>query len=137
MKLVKEFGDSLTFLKIDGNKSEVVVSTVGLDSTAVVKEKTAVLKQAAEYIREDIFQYAEKLDNPSCPLPPPPPPPTSDSLTDQEKDYPSVLNEFFTFLLKSKDRPCTDSVKRLIHSYGSDLIHSVTHGKVITLFYWV
>ena len=126
MKLVKEFGDSLTFLKIDGNKPKVVVTTAGLDSTAVVKEKTAVLKQAAEYIREDILQYAEKLNNPSWP-------PTSDSLTDQEKDYPSVLNEFFTFLLKSKDRPCTDSVKRLIHLYGSDLIHSVTHGKVITL----
>ena len=78
MKLVKEFGDSLTFLKIDGNKPEVVVSTAGLDSTAVVKEKTAVLKQAAEYIREDILQYAEKLDNP-------PWPPTNDSLTDQEK----------------------------------------------------
>ena len=90
MKLVKEFGDSLTFLKIDGNKPEVVVSTAGLDSTAVVKEKTAVLKQAAEYIREDILQYAEKLDSPSWP-------PTSDSLTDQEKDYPSALNEFFTF----------------------------------------
>ena len=54
-------------------------------------------------------------------------------MTDQEKDYPFVLNEFFSFLLKSKDRPCTNSVKRLIHSYGSDLIHSVTHGKVITL----
>ena len=74
MKLVKEFGDSLTFLKIDGNKPEVVVSVAGLDSTAVVKEKTAVvkektavLKQAAEYIREDILQYAEKLDNPSWP----------------------------------------------------------------------
>ena len=84
MKLVKEFGDSLTFLKIDGNKPEVVVSMAGLDSTAVVKEKTAELKQAAEYIREDILQYAEKLDNPSWP-------PTSDSLTDQEKDHPFVL----------------------------------------------
>ena len=71
MKLVKEFGDSLTFLKIGGNKLEVVVSKAGLDSTAVVKEKTAELKQAAEYIREDILQYAEKLDNPSCPPPPP------------------------------------------------------------------
>ena len=69
MKLVKEFGDSLTFLKIDGNKPEVVVSTAGLDSTAVVKEKTAVLKQAAEYIRQDILQYTEKLDNPSWPPP--------------------------------------------------------------------
>ena len=45
MKLVKEFGDSLTFLKIDGNKPEVVVSTAGLDSTAAVKEKTAVLNK--------------------------------------------------------------------------------------------
>ena len=67
MKLVKEFGDFLTLLKIDGNKPEVVVSTAGLDSTAVVKEKTAVLKESAKYIREDILQYAEKLDNLSCP----------------------------------------------------------------------
>ena len=61
-----------------------------------------------------------------------------DSLTDSEKDYTTVINEFFTFfLLKFKDHPCTNSLKRFIDSYGSDLIFIVTDGKVIMFKYFL
>ena len=57
--LVKDF-DNLTFTEIDGK-------TPGLNLTAVVKNKTAIVQQAAEYIQEDILEYALKLDHPARP----------------------------------------------------------------------
>ena len=60
-------------------------------------------------------------------------PPTCDSLQNSERDFPSTLNEFLRCVLKTRDHACSDSIKRLVNSYGSDLIHGVTRGKVITL----
>ena len=57
-KIVDEFGDEILFLNVDGQTSEVIVSRAALDSTTVVKDKNAVLKQAAEYLREEIMSYA-------------------------------------------------------------------------------
>ena len=90
-------------LNVDGHIPEVIVSRAALDSTTVVEDKNAVLKQAAEYLREEIMSYAANYKASW--------PPTCDSLKEEEKDYPSILNEFFTCVLKSKDRPCSDSIK--------------------------
>ena len=124
-----EFGDEILFLNVDGQTPEVTVSRAALDSTTVVRDKNAVLKQAAEYLREEIMSYAANYKASW--------PPTCDSLKEEEKDYPSILNEFFTCVLKSKDPPCSDSIKRLISSYGYHLIHGVTRGKVVTLKHFV
>ena len=124
-KIVDEFGDEILFLNVDGQTPEVTVSRATLDSTTVIRDKNAVLKQVAEYLHEEIMSYAANYKASW--------PPTCDSLKEEEKDYPSILNEFFTCVLKSKDPPCSDSIKRLISSYGYHLIHGVTRGKVVTL----
>ena len=52
-KIINEFGNQLKFLRIDGQTPEIIVSTEGLDSTTVIKDKGAILKMAAEYLRHD------------------------------------------------------------------------------------
>ena len=47
--------------------------------------------------------------------------------------FPSTLNEFLSCVLETRDHTCSGSTNRLVNSYGSDLIHGVTRGKVITL----
>ena len=46
------------FVKVDGKTPEVVVSSEGLHSTTIVKDKTGIIKQAAEYLQEEILEYA-------------------------------------------------------------------------------
>ena len=125
-RIVDEFGDSLKFLKIDGVTPEVVVSSDGLDATTICRDKDAILKEAADYIREDILVYASENHDTTWP-------PTAESLKEVEENSPSSLNDFLTHLSKSKDHKCSDKVKRLVSSYGYDLIHGVTRGKVVTL----
>ena len=125
-RIITEFGNSLKFLKIDGVTPEVVVSAEALDATTICRDKDAILKEAAEYIREDILEYASENHNTTWP-------PTVESLKEMEKDSPSSLHDFLTHVLKSKDHKCSDKVKRLVSSYGHDLIHGVTRGKVVTL----
>ena len=60
-------------------------------------------------------------------------PPRLEQLKNFETNFPVNLSEFLTNLLKSKDRANSEVIKRLVHSYGSDLIHGVTRGKVATL----
>ena len=74
---------------IDGVTPEIVVSTIALDSTTIIRDKNLILKEAAGYIREDILEYAAKVDKTTWP-------PTAESLKEGEKDYPSSLNNFLT-----------------------------------------
>ena len=48
--IVDEFGDKILFLNVDGQTPEVIISRAALNSTTVIKDKNAVLKQAAEYL---------------------------------------------------------------------------------------
>ena len=95
-RIVKEFEESLKVLKIDCKTPEVVVSSIGLESTSIVKSKESVLKLAAEYLRDDILDYTSKVDQSIWP-------PTCDSLQNSERDFPSTLNEFLRCVLKTRD----------------------------------
>ena len=46
---------------------------------------------------------------------------------------PESVNKFESSLLKSEDHSLSDSMKRLVLSYSSDLIAVVSRGKVVTL----
>ena len=59
-QIIDEYGESVMFLKVDGKTLEVVVSSEGLHSTTIVKDK--MLKQAAEYLQEEILEYASNTD---------------------------------------------------------------------------
>ena len=103
----------------------MVVSSERLHSTTIVKDKTDIIKQAAECLQEEILEYASNTGTLDWP-------PRLEQLKNSETNFPTNLSEFFTNLLKS-DRGSSDVIKRLVHSYESDLIHGVTRGKVVTL----
>ena len=73
------------FLKVDRKTPEVVVSSEGLHSTSIVKDKTGIIKQAAEYLQEEILEHASNTDTLDCHPPPPPPPPPSPSIRTDKK----------------------------------------------------
>ena len=85
-RIVKEFGESVKFPNTDCKAPDVVVSSIGLESTSIVKNKESVLKQAAQYLHDDILDYSSKVDQ-SIWIP------TCHSLQNSEKDFPSTLNE--------------------------------------------
>ena len=125
-RIMDEFDDALIFLKIDNATPEVVASSAGLEATTIVNDKERILKLAAEHLRNDIMAYASTLDELVWP-------PNSETLSSSKRDPPPSATSFFTHLLKSKGHNITNTTKRLIDSYTTDMIHSVTRGKVITL----
>ena len=50
------------FLKVDEKTPEMVASSEGLHSTTIVKDKTGIIKHAAEYLKEEILEYASNTD---------------------------------------------------------------------------
>ena len=58
---------------------------------------------------------------------------TTETIADREKNLPESVNKFVSRLLKSEDHSLSDSMKRLVLSYSSDLIAAVSREKVVTL----
>ena len=126
LKLISEYGEKLQFLTIDGKSPEVIASSEGLKTATIIRDRDFILKEAANYLREDILEYAANLKET-------PWPPSKESLRCAERDLPSTLESFFSTVLKSKEHSLAEPFKRFVHSYSSDLVHGVTRGKVITL----
>ena len=125
---ISEYGNYLWFLKIDKNSPDIVVSAEGAKSHTNLKDDKAIVKQAAMHLKDNIEMYAANIFQQELPWPP-----NNETLTQQETEFPSSVTAFFTEILKLKDHMPSESIKRLIQSYASDLIHCVTRGKGITL----
>ena len=53
---------------------------------------------------------------------------TTETTADGEKTLPESVNKFVSNLLKAEDHSLSDSMKRLVLSYSSDLIAAVSKG---------
>ena len=115
LKLIKEYNNKLMFLTIDGQTPQVVISSKSLDEATVLKDKTAIIKQASQLISEEILQYTQNYELP-WPL-------IVEKIKAQENIMPKLV----------KDHALTDSLKHLLSSFSSDVIAAVTRKKVITL----
>ena len=124
-KIINQYGNSLLFLTIDAKTPQVIISAKCLDSATIVKDKKAILIECAKVLREDIINYAKNYEMP-WPL-------TIESIKNTEQDCPKSVNDFLTSLLKSEVHDLSDSLKRTVSSFASDLISAVTRGKVVTL----
>ena len=60
-KLISEYGEKLEFLTIDGKSPEVVASYEGRKTATIIRDKDFILKEAANYLWEDILEYAANL----------------------------------------------------------------------------
>ena len=90
-KLISEFGDALQFLKIDGESPLIIVSSEELKTTAIVRQKEYILKDAGKYLSEDILDYASKQEDSSWP-------PSYESLSQKHRYFPSSTKEFSLLL---------------------------------------
>ena len=124
-QIKSEFGNQLNFLTINRTGPQVVVSSEGLNSSIILKNKEEIIKECAKQLRQDILQYASNYSMP-WPL-------TTETIDDGEKTLPESVNKFVSSLLKSKDLSLSDSIKRLVLSYSSDLTAALSIGKVVTL----
>ena len=59
---------------------------------------------------------------------------TTESIKNTEQDCPKSVNDFLTSLLKSEVHDLSDSLKRTVSSFASDLISAVTRDNIKTLF---
>ena len=124
-QIKSEFGNQLNFLTINRTAPQVVVSSEGLNSSIILKNKEEITKECAKQLRQDTLQYASNYSMP-WPL-------TTETIDDGEKTLPESVNKFVSSLLKSKDLSLSDSIKRLVLSYSSDLTAALSTGKVVTL----
>lgn len=85
------------------------------------------IENAAKYIRRDIEEYYEKLsENPMIW-----PPTIEELMCDKRLPLPSGIL-FLTNLLKSSKHSAAQNIHRLVESYASDLVYSVSNGAVMT-----
>ena len=107
-------------------KPKVVVSSEGITSNTVLKNKDVLIKECAKLLKDDILQYTKTYAMP-WPL-------TIDRISEEEKSLPDSVTDFLTNLMKSvHGHNLSDSSKRLVSSYSSDLISAISGGKVVTL----
>ena len=86
-KLISEYGEKLEFLTIDGKSPEVIASSERLKTATIIRDKDFILKEEANYLWEDILEYAADLKET-------PWPPSKESLRCAERDLPSTLESF-------------------------------------------
>ena len=98
ISIFDEYGDSLKFLKVDGETPEVVVKSHGLNSTTIVKNENMVVLKAAEYLRHNILKHIAPCDTSNWP-------PTVENLSEFDENFPTSLSLFITKILKSNDNP--------------------------------
>ena len=125
-KIIYEFGDRLCRLKIDSKTLEVIVSTKGVSTTTISNQKTIILNEAAQLLREDVMEYASKFEETEWP-------PTTASLRSRLDTIPESVLQFMESLLKNPGHACSEKVQRLVTSFSGDIIYGITQGKVLTL----
>ena len=107
------------------NTAEVVVSAEGVNSHYLFNDQDQIIKQAADYLRNDILDYAKRIPKLTWP-------PDVEELNSEERNLPEYLTSFISRLLTGSDQKQYESTSQLIQSYSSDLVYGVTHGKIIT-----
>ncbi|CAB4017036.1 Hypothetical predicted protein [Paramuricea clavata] len=124
-RIVTKFPDQLLFLTIDAKTLQDVISREGTNKNTLLKEREEVIKQAAEYLREDIREYAR--DSPELQWPP-----YIEELAAETRPVPSSVRSFLIRLLTDDRYSPSLNAQRLVQSYAADLVHGVTRGNVMT-----
>ena len=117
-----EFGNQLLFLTINITTPQAAVSSEGINSNTILKNKEEIIKESAKQLRQDILQYASNYSMP-WPL-------TTETLVDGEKTLQESVNKFVSSLLKSEDHSLSDSMKRLVLSCSSNLRAAFYEGSI-------
>ena len=77
-RIKSEFGNQLLFLTINSTTPQIVISSEGINSNTILKNKDEIIKECAKQLRQDILQ---NLSNYSMPWPL-----TTETTADEGKD---------------------------------------------------
>ena len=119
------FPEKLFFVSVGKTVPEVLISKDGINLHTLFNDPDFIIKEAAETLRSDILDYTNSMPKLKWP-------PYIDDLTSEAMQPPQSIVLFLGQLLKANDHSESNTVKRLVESYSSDLIHGVTRGKVVT-----
>ena len=80
-RIQSAYPEKLLFLRLDQKMAEVVVSSEGVKSHYVFNDHDQMIKQAADYLRNDIHEYAKRIPELNWP-------PCLDELNSEERLQP-------------------------------------------------
>ena len=134
--LEKRFGKDIVFITVEHNEPEIVSKAIS-HSTAdnffenAKKERFCHVLHLffiyfSSIFREDIETSLESASQKNNPWPP-------ESISSSEEKYPKSLITFLSELLKIKKHSHTEIDNRHVKSFTQDIIHSISHGKFLTL----
>ena len=96
-RIQSAYQEKLLFLTLDQKMAEVVVSSVGVKSHYVFNDHDQIIKQAADYLSNDILEYVKRIPELTWP-------PCLDELNSQERCPPDCLTAFIKHLLTGSDQ---------------------------------
>ena len=102
-----EMNDMRDSAPLRQNTAEVVVSIEGVNSHYLFNDQDQTMKQAADYLRNDIFDYAKRILKLTWP-------PNVEELTSEERNLPECLTSFISHLLTGSDQKQYESTSQLI-----------------------
>ena len=125
-RIEKTFPNELLFVKAKEKTPEIVVSRSILENTVHRSiDMNATIIEVASLLRQDIISQCKTFEETNWP-------PNVEEL--EARKIPDSVELFLTNLLKSKNSTTNnnENTTRLIDSYAADMVHGVTHGKVLT-----
>eukprot|EP00794_Sanderia_malayensis_P018445 gene18445-biopygen15542 len=124
-RILSEFQEELYFLVVNNKTPEVIINAEAIDSHTLFNSRDHIIKQTADYLREDIIKLAKETPELRWPI-------TMEELNKDRRQPTESVISILECLLKSKDHPNRDRVSQLISSYSADMINGVTRGKFVT-----
>ena len=121
----------LIFVKVKTNTAKIVLSKTVFDNTLHYSTaKDSSVNEVASIIKSDIVNYCKT--HPEMSWPP--------KIEEIEKiEMPESLRIFLTKLMSGKEHATVnnENVKRLVNSFGSDIINGVMRGRILTKKYYL
>ena len=127
-RIESHFTNMLAFIAPSHNVAEIDINKTVLDDTLPHSSNVQTsIKNVALHLRHEIVDYCEKLIPQKWP-------PTIEGLTAEDNEPPPNVAFFLRHLLSDgkHSTSASDNLSRLIDSFGADLVHGVSRGKVIT-----
>ena len=119
------FPSELIFVKVKTNTAEIVLSKTVFDNTVHYSiDKDSSVNEVASVIKSDIARYRQTLPEMSWP-------PKIEEI--ERIEMPESLRFFLTKVRSGKEHATVnnENVKRLVNSFGSDIINGVMRGRIL------
>lgn len=123
--ILSAFGNKISFVAVNKITPEIVINADVVNAHTLLNDRDQIINQAANYLREDIVNFANTTSELNWPI-------NLEDINCTTRKPPNSVITFLSCLFKNKAHPHTQFVDDLIQSYSADMVHGVTSGKFIT-----